>query len=120
MQEQKRPSARTESIEVESSHCGMGNHPAVAFAVADRLAQPTGLTPGSCRRQSPTMRKTMKRFVFLSMAAALLAAGSASAQSTPAQSGPNNNAVNSSGQNNSNAPVAGRNSFTGGASEIEN
>ena len=35
-----------------------------------------------------------------------------SAQTLPAQSGPNNNAVNSSGQNNSNAPVAGRNSFT--------
>ena len=30
------------------------------------------------------------------------------------QSGPNNNAVNSSGQNNSDAPVAGRNSFTEG------
>ena len=28
--------------------------------------------------------------------------------------GPNNNAVNSPGQNNSNAPVAGRNSFTEG------
>jgi pimeloyl-ACP methyl ester carboxylesterase len=38
----ERPSARTESIEVESSHCGMGHHPAVAFAVADRLAQPEG------------------------------------------------------------------------------
>lgn len=36
------------------------------------------------------------------------------AQNPPAQSGPNNNAVNSSGQNNSNAPVAGRNSFTEG------
>jgi hypothetical protein len=32
----------------------------------------------------------------------------------PAQSGPNNSAVNSPGQNNSNAPVAGRNSFTEG------
>jgi hypothetical protein len=39
-------------------------------------------------------------------------ATTASAQNPPAQSGPNNNAVNSSGQNNSNAPVAGRNSFT--------
>jgi hypothetical protein len=36
------------------------------------------------------------------------------AQTPPAKSGPNNNAVNSSGQNNSNAPVAGRNSFTEG------
>src|SRR3954466_11173567 len=44
----------------------------------------------------------------------LLAATTASAQTPPAQSGPSNNAVNSSGQNNSNAPVAGRNSFTEG------
>lgn len=34
--------ARTESIEVESSHCGMGHHPAVVYAVADRLAQAEG------------------------------------------------------------------------------
>jgi hypothetical protein len=44
----------------------------------------------------------------------LLVATAAPAQNPPAQSGPNNNAVNSSGQNNSNAPVAGRNSFTEG------
>jgi hypothetical protein len=44
----------------------------------------------------------------------MLAATAAYAQNPPAQSGPNNNAVNSSGQNNSNAPVAGRNSFTEG------
>lgn len=44
----------------------------------------------------------------------LLAATAASAQNPPAQSGPNNNAVNSAGQNNSDAPVAGRNSFTEG------
>jgi pimeloyl-ACP methyl ester carboxylesterase len=31
-----------ESIEVESSHCGMGHHPAVVYAVADRLAQKEG------------------------------------------------------------------------------
>ena len=31
-----------ESIEVESSHCGMGHHPAVVYAVADRLAQTEG------------------------------------------------------------------------------
>ena len=50
------------------------------------------------------------------IAAALLLLGSApvSAQSQPAQSGPGNNAINSSDQNNSNAPVAGRNSFTEG------
>ncbi|MGV7219048.1 hypothetical protein [Bradyrhizobium sp. UFLA05-112] len=52
----------------------------------------------------------------LSILAALTLLGSApvSAQSQPAQSGPGNNAVNSSDQNNSNAPVAGRNSFTEG------
>jgi len=38
----------------------------------------------------------------------------AAAQNQPAKSEPNNNAVNSAGQNNSNAPVAGRNSFTEG------
>jgi pimeloyl-ACP methyl ester carboxylesterase len=32
----------SESIEVESSHCGMGHHPAVVYAVAERLAQPEG------------------------------------------------------------------------------
>jgi len=34
--------AQTESIEIESSHCGMGHHPAAVFAVADRLAQKEG------------------------------------------------------------------------------
>jgi hypothetical protein len=55
----------------------------------------------------------MKRPLLLIAATILLASGSATAQQ-PAKSGPNNNAVNSSGQNNSNAPVAGRNSFTEG------
>ncbi|MCW5701593.1 MAG: alpha/beta fold hydrolase [Bradyrhizobium sp.] len=32
----------SESIEVESSHCGMGHHPAVVYAVAERLAQKEG------------------------------------------------------------------------------
>jgi hypothetical protein len=50
----------------------------------------------------------------LILCAALIVTTSAFAQNPPAQSGPNNNAVNSSGQNNSNAPVAGRNSFTEG------
>ena len=36
----EKPSAWSENIEVESSHCGMGHHPAVVYAVADRLAQP--------------------------------------------------------------------------------
>jgi pimeloyl-ACP methyl ester carboxylesterase len=35
-------SPMTESIEVESSHCGMGHHPAAVYAVADRLAQQEG------------------------------------------------------------------------------
>lgn len=55
----------------------------------------------------------MKRLMLITCAG-LLAATAASAQNPPAQPGPNNNAVNSSGQNNSNAPVAGRNSFTEG------
>lgn len=38
----EKPGANAESIEVESSHCGMGHHPAVIYAVADRLAQPEG------------------------------------------------------------------------------
>src|SRR5258708_1161451 len=38
----EKPSARSENIEVESSHCGMGHHPAVVYAVADRLAQLEG------------------------------------------------------------------------------
>ena len=56
----------------------------------------------------------MKRSTLVISVALLAAATSALAQNPPAQSGPNNNAVNSSGQNNSNAPVAGRNSFTEG------
>ena len=55
----------------------------------------------------------MKRSA-LFVCAALAVSTSAFAQNPPAQSGPGNNAVNSSGQNNSNAPVAGRNSFTEG------
>ena len=36
------PSATTENIAVHSSHLGLGHHPAVLWAVADRLAQPAG------------------------------------------------------------------------------
>ncbi|WP_179405628.1 alpha/beta hydrolase [Burkholderia guangdongensis] len=32
----------TENIEVEGSHCGLGHHPAVVYAIADRLALPEG------------------------------------------------------------------------------
>ena len=38
----EKTSAQSESIEVESSHCGMGHHPAAVYAVAERLAQPEG------------------------------------------------------------------------------
>ena len=55
----------------------------------------------------------MKRSILI-ICVGLLVATAASAQNPPAQSGPGNNAVNSSGQNNSDAPVAGRNSFTEG------
>jgi pimeloyl-ACP methyl ester carboxylesterase len=36
------PSARAENIAVVGSHLGFGHHPAVIWAVADRLAQPLG------------------------------------------------------------------------------
>jgi pimeloyl-ACP methyl ester carboxylesterase len=39
----EKTSAQSESIEVESSHCGMGHHPAAVYAVTERLAQPEGL-----------------------------------------------------------------------------
>jgi hypothetical protein len=55
----------------------------------------------------------MKR-TFLLACIGLLAVTAASAQNPQAKDGPNNNTVNSPGQNNSNAPVAGRNSFTEG------
>lgn len=38
----EKTTATSESIEVESSHCGMAHNPAVVYAVADRLAQPEG------------------------------------------------------------------------------
>ncbi|MBR0755648.1 PepSY domain-containing protein [Bradyrhizobium jicamae] len=55
----------------------------------------------------------MSRLIAFYIALLLLGSGPANAQQ-PAQSGPGNNAINSSDQNNSNAPVAGRNSFTEG------
>jgi hypothetical protein len=30
---------RAENIEVYGSHCGLGHHPAVVYAIADRLAE---------------------------------------------------------------------------------
>jgi pimeloyl-ACP methyl ester carboxylesterase len=38
----ERETPLTENIEVEASHIGLGVHPAVLYAVADRLAQPEG------------------------------------------------------------------------------
>lgn len=64
--------------------------------------------------QSLAGDKNMKRLTVLAATLVLLGSVPAGAQSQPAQSGPGNNAVNSSDQNNSNAPVAGRNSFTEG------
>ena len=36
------PGSRVENIAVTSTHCGMAHHPAVLYAVADRLAQTEG------------------------------------------------------------------------------
>lgn len=38
----EKPGTMVENIEVQGSHCGMGHHPAVVYAVADRLAQAEG------------------------------------------------------------------------------
>ncbi|OYU92020.1 MAG: hypothetical protein CFE29_04050 [Bradyrhizobiaceae bacterium PARB1] len=55
----------------------------------------------------------MKPISNLIVAGALFVSGAAFAQNPPAKDGPNNGAVNTE-QKNSNAPVAGRNSFTEG------
>jgi pimeloyl-ACP methyl ester carboxylesterase len=34
--------AHTDNLEIVGSHCGLGAHPLVLYAIADRLAQPTG------------------------------------------------------------------------------
>ena len=36
------PGPQSENIEVVASHLGLGAHPAVLYALADRLAQPEG------------------------------------------------------------------------------
>jgi hypothetical protein len=69
---------------------------------------------GGYERSEKLMEETSVKRSALIVCATLLAATSAFGQNPPAQSGPNNNAVNSAGQNNSNAPVAGSNSFTEG------
>jgi pimeloyl-ACP methyl ester carboxylesterase len=38
----ERETSKVENIEVEASHIGLGAHPAVIYAIADRLAQPEG------------------------------------------------------------------------------
>lgn len=38
----EREGPASENIEVEASHCGLGHHPAVLHAIADRLAQRDG------------------------------------------------------------------------------
>ena len=53
----ERPSPTTENIEVEASHCGLGHHPAVLYAVADRLAQPEG-------SWQPFHREGLRRLVY--------------------------------------------------------
>ena len=55
----------------------------------------------------------MKRLSTICAAAAFLVSGAAYAQAPAAKDGPGNNAVNNE-QKNSDAPVAGRNSFTEG------
>ena len=50
-------SLQSESIEIESSHCGMGHHPAAIYAIADRLSQPEGAW-------KPFERKGWRAFVF--------------------------------------------------------
>lgn len=53
----EKPSAHSESIEVESSHCGMSHHPAVVYAVAERLSQPEG-------QWQPFHRRGWRGFVY--------------------------------------------------------
>jgi len=55
----------------------------------------------------------MKRLISFAAVAVILA-GPAMAQNPPARNEPGNNAINSPDQKNSNAPVAGANSFTEG------
>lgn len=50
-------SARSENIEIVGSHLGLGFHPAVLLAVADRLAQPEG-------RWQPFERTGWRQFIY--------------------------------------------------------
>ncbi|HRH86530.1 MAG TPA: alpha/beta fold hydrolase [Rubrivivax sp.] len=53
----ERESPTTENIEVDGSHCGLGHHPAVLYAVADRLALPEG-------DWRPFERSALRSFVY--------------------------------------------------------
>ena len=44
---------QSESIAVQSSHCGMGHHPGVLLVIADRLAQPEGTWKPYVERRAP-------------------------------------------------------------------
>lgn len=58
----------------------------------------------------------MKLLKIIIVAGSIAASAAAVAQNAPAKSGPGNNAVNTE-QKNSDAPVAGRNSFTEGQAQ---
>lgn len=49
--------ATTQNIEVEGSHCGLGHHPAVLYAIADRLGQREG-------EWAPFGRHGLRRMVY--------------------------------------------------------
>jgi hypothetical protein len=66
------------------------------------------------RHRSSACKETKVKLRIALAVCAAVSASAALAQTPAAKSGPNNNAVNSAGSNNSNAPVAGRNSFTEG------
>lgn len=48
---------QVENIEVEASHCGLGHHPVVLYAIADRLAQPEA-------QWAPFRREGMRRWLY--------------------------------------------------------
>jgi hypothetical protein len=57
------PGPLAESIEVRSSHIGMGHHPVVLYAIGDRLAQPEGAW-------KPFVRTPLRSFFYPAAAAA--------------------------------------------------
>ena len=89
------------------------NDPVVLTIISICTSKEPNPSLGVTTPQKISGGNAMKRSVLI-IFATLMVAPPAFAEDPPAQSGPGNNAVNSSGQNNSNAPVAGRNSFTEG------